>query len=272
MPTKRRFVTFQLAYHGDTIGSVSLGGIPLFHQIFGSLLFESIRVPTPDTYRLPDGVAIADAATYYLEPLERVLSDHHQDVAAVVLEPLIQGAGGMIMHPPGFLGGVRELTSKYDVLLILDEVAVGMGRTGTMFACQQEQVVPDLLCLAKGLTAGYLPLAATLATTRVWDAFLGQHAVAIRCPPPSRWPTCRSSKTSTHWNAYNPRSSGWSTTCVTLRNSRRSAVPATEGSSRESNWLRIAKRRNDFPGRTDAAHASVNGRSSVVSGCARWGT
>ena len=141
--------------------------------MFRPLLFETLRLPTPDTYRTPAGVPPRDLAAYHLEKLERVLAEHHGRIAAMVIEPLVQAAAGMVMHPPGYLRGVRELTRKYDVLLIADEVAVGFGRTGRMFACEHEQVTPDLLCLAKGLTGGYLPMAATLATEEIWQAFLG---------------------------------------------------------------------------------------------------
>ena len=118
----------------------------------------------------------SDLCQYHLEKLEQVLAEHHRRIAAMVIEPLVQAAAGMIMHPPGYLRGVRELTRKYDVLLIADEVAVGFGRTGRMFACEHEAVAPDLLCLAKGLTGGYLPMAATLATDEIWQAFLGTYA------------------------------------------------------------------------------------------------
>jgi adenosylmethionine-8-amino-7-oxononanoate aminotransferase len=150
------FVHLREAYHGDTIGSVSVGGIDLFHAAYRPLLFE--------THAAEPG----DAAD-----MERVLSTHEEEVAAVIVEPLVQGAAGMLVHPPGYLRAVRELCDRFGVLLICDEVATGFGRTGTMFACEQEQVAPDLLCLAKGLTGGYLPLAATLATERVYEGFLG---------------------------------------------------------------------------------------------------
>src|SRR5215475_14166644 len=150
------FVRLRDAYHGDTIGSVSVGGIDLFHSTYRPLLFE--------THAAEPG----DAAD-----LERVLACHEEEIAAVIIEPLVQGAAGMLTHPPGYLREVRELCDRFGVLLICDEVATGFGRTGRMFACEQEDVAPDLLCVAKGLTGGYLPLAATLATERIYEGFLG---------------------------------------------------------------------------------------------------
>ncbi|MGC1167207.1 MAG: adenosylmethionine--8-amino-7-oxononanoate transaminase [Solirubrobacterales bacterium] len=150
------FVKLRQAYHGDTIGSVSVGGIDLFHAAYGPLLFE--------THAAEPG----DAAD-----LERVLAAHGAEVAAVIVEPLVQGAAGILVQPPGYLRAVRELCDAYGVLLICDEVATGFGRTGTMFACEQEGVAPDLLCLAKGITGGYLPLAATLTTEAIYEGFLG---------------------------------------------------------------------------------------------------
>jgi len=175
-PEKTCYAALGEAYHGDTLGSVSVGGVERFHAMFRPLLFETLRVPAPDSYRTPSGVASENLCAYHLEQLERVLAEHHRRIAALVIEPLVQGAAGMIMHPPGYLRGVRELTRRHDVLLIADEVAVGFGRTGTMFACEQEEVVPDLLCLAKGLTGGYMPMAATLASEEIWRAFLGAYA------------------------------------------------------------------------------------------------
>ena len=150
------FVHLRDSYHGDTIGSVSVGGIELFHSTYRPLLFG--------THAAEPG----DAAD-----LERILAAHEEEIAAVIVEPLVQGAAGMLIHPPGYLRAVRELCDDFGVLLICDEVATGFGRTGTMFACEQEEVAPDLLCLAKGLTGGYLPLAATLATERIYEGFLG---------------------------------------------------------------------------------------------------
>ncbi len=175
-PQKTCYLALGEAYHGDTLGSVSVGGVERFHAMFKPLLFECLRVPPPDLYRMPPGVTRDNATCYYLAQLEEVLAQHHERIAAMVVEPLVQAAAGMIVHPPGYLRGVRDLTRKYGVLLIADEVAVGMGRTGRMFACEHEGVSPDLLCLAKGLTGGYLPLAATLATEEIWNAFLGTYA------------------------------------------------------------------------------------------------
>lgn len=174
-PDKTRYITLQQSYHGDTLGSVSVGGMAMFHELFRPLLFEPIRALVPDTYRLPEGIDAESACEFYLQEFETLLAQHAHEVAAVVMEPLVQGAAGMIVHPAGFLAGVRKLTQQYNVLLIADEVAVGMGRTGKLFACEHEQVVPDILCLGKGLSGGYLPVAATLATTGVWQAFLGAH-------------------------------------------------------------------------------------------------
>ncbi|NQU09809.1 adenosylmethionine--8-amino-7-oxononanoate transaminase [bacterium] len=154
---RTKFVAFTDAYHGDTIGAVSVGGVGLFHATFQPLLFEVHRIGT-------------------VRELEQTLAKHHGRIAAVCLEPLVQGAAGMRLWPRGMLADVRQLCDSFDVLLIADEVLTGFGRTGTMFACEQEQVVPDLLALAKGLTGGYLPLAATLTTAEVFQAFLGEYA------------------------------------------------------------------------------------------------
>ncbi len=175
-PEKTIYVALGDAYHGDTMGGISVGGVDRFTSMFAPLLFDVLRVPMPDMYRLPSGVIAASALPHYLRQMESVLAEHHDRIAAVVIEPLMQCAAGMVTHPQGYLRGVRELCTKHDVLLIADEVAVGFGRTGKMFASEHETVTPDFLCLAKGLTGGYLPLAATLTTNEIWQAFLGTYA------------------------------------------------------------------------------------------------
>jgi len=168
---KTKFVKLDEAYHGDTIGSVSLGGIELFHSMFRELMFETYKIPAPHPYRF-NGTA-QECKEHSLKALKELLEKHHQEIAAVVMEPLVQAAAGIVTHPEGFLKGVRELCDEYGVLLILDEVATGFGKTGKLFACQHEGVVPDIMAVSKGLTAGYMPLAVTLATDEVYQAFWG---------------------------------------------------------------------------------------------------
>ncbi len=173
---KKKFITFRHAYHGDTLGAVSVGGIDAYHEIFRPLLFSTVQAPAPYCYRCELGES--DPATCgmrCLTELGLLMAAHAHEVAGVVMEPLVQGAGGMIVHPTGFLQGVRELCDRYDILLIVDEVATGFGRTGTLFACQREGITPDIMALSKGITAGYLPLAATMTSQAVYDAFLGQY-------------------------------------------------------------------------------------------------
>jgi adenosylmethionine---8-amino-7-oxononanoate aminotransferase len=173
-PQKTQFLALHGAYHGDTLGDVSVGDIGRFHNLFGPLLFPTLRAPQHHCYRCPLGLERSTCRIDCVEELAGLVSKHADSLAAVVVEPLMQGAAGMIAAPPGYLRRVREVTRQHNVLLIADEVAVGFGRTGTLFACSQEGVVPDFLCLAKGLTGGYLPLAATLTTEQVYEAFLGR--------------------------------------------------------------------------------------------------
>jgi adenosylmethionine---8-amino-7-oxononanoate aminotransferase len=172
-PRRTLFLALGGAYHGDTLGDASVGGVELFHAMFKPLLFPTLRAPIPHCYRCPLGLERPSCATACLGEVDRLLGEHPGEVAAVILEPLVQGAAGMIVHPEGYLKGMRELTRKHGTLLIADEVAVGFGRTGSLFACENEGVSPDFLCLAKGLTGGYLPLAATLTTEEVYSAFHG---------------------------------------------------------------------------------------------------
>jgi adenosylmethionine-8-amino-7-oxononanoate aminotransferase len=172
--TKTTFLSLENAYHGDTLGAVSVGGIDLFHAAYRPLLFPALKAPSPYCYRCPLGLSHPGCGMACAEQLGEILASRHHEVAAVVVEPLVQAAGGMITAPQGYLRRVRELCDAYDVLLIADEVATGVGRTGTFFACEQEGVSPDILVAGKGLTGGYLPLAATLTTQRVFDAFLGE--------------------------------------------------------------------------------------------------
>jgi adenosylmethionine-8-amino-7-oxononanoate aminotransferase len=165
-PKKQRFLRLGDAYHGDTLGAVGVGGIDVFHRVFGPLLVQSIPIPSPAG---TDGSAA-------LAALERELATRSNEIAAFIFEPLIQGAAGMLLHPAGFLRRASEVCRRYGVHVILDEVATGFGRTGTLFACEQEQVSPDFLCLAKGISGGYLPLAATLTTEEIYSAFLGRRA------------------------------------------------------------------------------------------------
>ena len=161
-PEKNEFIGFAEAYHGDTVGAMSIGRMPAFHKPYWPMLFKVHFAPAPD------------ARGACLPALEQVLKEHGQRIAAVCIEPIVQGAGGMVVQPEGFLSAVAQLARRYDTLLIADEVATGFGRTGTMFACEHEGVQPDLMCVAKGITGGYLPLAATFAAQPIFDAFLGE--------------------------------------------------------------------------------------------------
>jgi adenosylmethionine-8-amino-7-oxononanoate transaminase len=172
-PEKHEFIAFTEAYHGDTIGAMSIGRMPAFHKPYLPLLFKVHFAPTPFVYRWPGKSDESAVKSEALGALRTILEAYHERVAAICIEPVVQGAGGMIVQPSGFLAEVRRLASEYDVLLICDEVATGFARTGRMFAVEHEAVQPDLMTVAKGLTGGYLPLAATFATQRIFDAFLG---------------------------------------------------------------------------------------------------
>jgi adenosylmethionine-8-amino-7-oxononanoate aminotransferase len=171
---KQAFLSLKNAYHGDTIGAVSIGGIDIFHEVFKPLLFKTYKAPSPYCYRCEFGKTPLECSFACLAGMENILKKHSNEFAAVIIEPVVQAAGGMIVWPEGYLKGMRELCNKYNVLLIADEVATGFGRTGKMFACEHENVVPDIMCLSKGITNGYMPLAVTLSTDEIYNAFLGE--------------------------------------------------------------------------------------------------
>ena len=173
--SKTRFIHLDNAYHGDTIGSVSVGGMDLFHKVYKGLLFESYQADSPYCYRCPKGKSYPLCNFECLDELKSILKQNSDSIAGLIVEPLVQAAAGMLVWPPGIYKEMSRLCKEHNVLLIADEVAVGFGRTGKMFASEWEGVSPDILCLAKGITGGYLPLAATLTTQKIFDAFLGEY-------------------------------------------------------------------------------------------------
>ncbi|MCQ4272760.1 adenosylmethionine--8-amino-7-oxononanoate transaminase [Pseudomonas kuykendallii] len=174
-PEKKRFVTLSNSYHGETVAAMSVGDVALFTETYKSLLLDTLKVPSPDCYFRPEGMCWEEHSRAMFAHMERTLAEHHHEVAAVIVEPLIQGAGGMRMYHPVYLKLLREACDRYGVHLIHDEIAVGFGRTGTMFACEQAGIRPDFLCLSKALTGGYLPLAACLTTDTIYQAFYAEY-------------------------------------------------------------------------------------------------
>ena len=173
---KKRFVTLTNSYHGETIAAMSVGDVALFTETYKSLLLDTLKVPSPDCFLRPEGMCWEEHSRAMFAHMERTLAEHHEEVAAVIVEPLIQGAGGMRMYHPVYLKLLREACDRYGVHLIHDEIAVGFGRTGTMFACEQAGIAPDFLVLSKALTGGYLPMAAVLTTDQVYGAFYDDYA------------------------------------------------------------------------------------------------
>jgi adenosylmethionine-8-amino-7-oxononanoate aminotransferase len=222
-PERNRIVALGNAYNGDTIGAVSVGGIDAFHARFRPLLFEALRAPSPYSYRCDLCAGHDTCIGGCLDALETTLRDRQSEIAAVIIEPGLQGAGGMITFPPGYIQAVRALTRELGLLLIFDEVAVGMGRSCHMFACEREGVDPDFLCIAKGLTGGYLPLAATLTTEDVFAAFLG-------APEQGR--------TFFHGHTYTGNALGCAAALATLDIFEREGV--VEGLPAKENYLRSA--------------------------------
>ncbi|WP_312959758.1 adenosylmethionine--8-amino-7-oxononanoate transaminase [Stutzerimonas nitrititolerans] len=175
-PAKQRFVTLTNSYHGETVAAMSVGDVALFTDTYKPLLLDTFKVPTPDCYLRPEGMSWEEHSRNMFAHMERTLAEHHREIAAVIVEPLIQGAGGMRMYHPVYLKLLREACDRHDVHLIHDEIAVGFGRTGTMFACEQAGITPDFLCLSKALTGGYLPMAAVLTTDKLYQAFYDDYS------------------------------------------------------------------------------------------------
>ncbi|WP_312931195.1 adenosylmethionine--8-amino-7-oxononanoate transaminase [Stutzerimonas nitrititolerans] len=175
-PAKQRFVTLTNSYHGETVAAMSVGDVALFTDTYKPLLLDTLKVPSPDCYLRPEGMSWEEHSRNMFAHMERTLAEHHREIAAVIVEPLIQGAGGMRMYHPVYLKLLREACDRYDVHLIHDEIAVGFGRTGTMFACEQAGITPDFLCLSKALTGGYLPMAAVLTTDKLYQAFYDDYS------------------------------------------------------------------------------------------------
>ncbi len=173
---KQLFINLSDSYHGDTVGAVSVGNIDVFHKVYKPLLFNTHKLSCPSYYHTDHSKFPTEESykEFCLQELEDFLKDNHEKVAALIIEPLVQAAAGMLMQPKGYLKGVRELTKKYNVLMIADEVAVGFGRTGKMWACENEGVAPDMMSLSKGITGGYMALGATMITDEIYNAFLGE--------------------------------------------------------------------------------------------------
>jgi adenosylmethionine-8-amino-7-oxononanoate aminotransferase len=172
---KTRFITLSNSYHGETLGALAVGNVDLYKSIYRPLLMDVITVPSPDAFQREPGVSPAEYARATFAHMESAIAENHGEVAAVIVEPLVQCAGGMRMYDPLYLKLLREACDKYGVHLIADEIAVGFGRTGTMFACEQAGIRPDYLCLSKGLTGGYLPLSVVLTTDAIYDAFYDEY-------------------------------------------------------------------------------------------------
>ena len=173
---RTRFISLAHAYHGETLGALSVSDLPLYRAVYAPLLLEPIVAPSPDWLDAEPGETPEEVAGRRLRDMRAILERHAHEACAVIVEPLVQCSGGMRMHSPAYLTGLRKLCDEYEVHLIADEIAVGFGRTGTMFACEQANITPDFLCLSKGLTGGALAMSAVLTTTRVYEAFLGDYA------------------------------------------------------------------------------------------------
>lgn len=170
-PEKKRFMALSEGYHGETIGALSVGGLDLYAEIYKPMLMDIVRVEAPDCYRCPYGECRDTCQCECFQQVEEALSKYGQEIAAFIMEPLVQGSAGMRIYPPLYLKKLREACDRYGVLLIADEIATGFGRTGKLFACDHAGITPDILCMSKGLTGGYLPMAITVTTQEIYDAF-----------------------------------------------------------------------------------------------------
>lgn len=168
---KTKFVAISESYHGETLGALSVGDIDLYNEIYKPLLLKTLKVEGPDCYRCKYGQSRENCSAQCFEAMEAVIEAHHEEIAGVIIEPMIQGAAGMKIYSPVYLKKLRELCTQYDIHMIADEIAVGFGRTGKMFACEHAGISPDMMTLSKGLTAGYMPLSLTLMTDKIYEAF-----------------------------------------------------------------------------------------------------
>lgn len=175
-PEKKKFIALSGGYHGETLGALGVGDLELYRTSYSALMHEAIIAPSPDTWNAEPGESGESFAKRMAHKMEEILAQHHHEVAAIIVEPLVQCAGGMRMYHPIYLSELRKLCDAYQVHLIADEIAVGFGRTGTMFACEQANISPDFLCLSKGITAGFLPLAAVMMTDDIYQAFYDDYA------------------------------------------------------------------------------------------------
>jgi len=174
-PAKKRFLTLANSYHGETLGALAVGNVELYKDVYAPLLMDVLVAPSPDAWQREAGESWEDCARRLFVPMRALLAQHADELAAVIVEPLVQCAGGMRMYHPVYLQLLRAACDEHEVLLIADEIAVGFGRTGTLFACEQAGIAPDLLCLSKGLTGGYLPLSAVLTGERLYEAFYDEY-------------------------------------------------------------------------------------------------
>lgn len=170
-PDKNKFIALKNSYHGDTLGAVSVGGVDLYHKIYKPLLFDIFQADSPYCYRCPANKNKASCSIECLNSVETILENHSDEIAGIIIEPLVQAAGGMIIYPAEYLNKLKVLCDKYNILIIDDEVAMGFGRTGKMFAFEHSEMIPDIVCLAKGLTAGYMPLSVTMTSNKIYQAF-----------------------------------------------------------------------------------------------------